>query len=326
MKPECLRAEGLAGAIALNEAGDGERSAYRAHIAACSSCRNELGGEHEIERTIGAIRAASVGETWVPALRVVGSVRRAYAARVWRLAGALAAFAAAVILGARFWAPVARQGSPAVGPIASVARVPAHPNAPQRKIATSARSVRHIVVLHHVVSVASEPIHLDALPPERLAYAPIRKAPDTKAAVGGSRQRRQSNIPVWRRNAPMPQPQVPAARTALSGRAESIEMAQPYSVTAVMPLRAIDPRVPKIAYLEGAQGTTAFEVHVTSQGKPASCTITSSSGYPSLDQSVCQAAMAVRYAPRLIDGRPTNGLYRDAFTFVVRSETIFPRM
>ena len=65
----CARAEILAGAIALGEARDDERQAYRAHLAHCSRCVNALGGEREIERTVRVVAAARDGERWEPDVR-----------------------------------------------------------------------------------------------------------------------------------------------------------------------------------------------------------------------------------------------------------------
>jgi anti-sigma factor RsiW len=65
----CARAEIVAGAIALGEAREDERHAYRAHLAHCSHCVNALGGEREIERTIGAVASARDSERWEPDLR-----------------------------------------------------------------------------------------------------------------------------------------------------------------------------------------------------------------------------------------------------------------
>jgi len=56
-------------------------------------------------------------------------------------------------------------------------------------------------------------------------------------------------------------------------------------------------------------------VLVDERGIPTKCVITKSSGYSILDKAVCKAAVAVRYTPKNIDGRPVAGTYRDAFTF-----------
>ncbi|MGC1381272.1 MAG: hypothetical protein WA814_09675, partial [Candidatus Baltobacteraceae bacterium] len=70
----CARAEVLAGAIALNEAGDAEREEYRRHLAGCANCLASLGGERAIERVMSVVGEARDAERWEPDLR--GGVRR----------------------------------------------------------------------------------------------------------------------------------------------------------------------------------------------------------------------------------------------------------
>jgi TonB family protein len=70
-----------------------------------------------------------------------------------------------------------------------------------------------------------------------------------------------------------------------------------------------------IAYSEGADGTTVFEVRIDEHGNPTKCIITKPAGYTVLDDAVCKAAMKARYTPKLVDGRAVPGVYRDAFTF-----------
>ena len=50
MPRECARAEVLAGAVALGEASDAERDAYRRHLAGCSRCIAAYGGERDRAR------------------------------------------------------------------------------------------------------------------------------------------------------------------------------------------------------------------------------------------------------------------------------------
>ena len=59
-----------------------------------------------------------------------------------------------------------------------------------------------------------------------------------------------------------------------------------------------------IAYDEGAEGTSVFEVPIDERGTPTKCVITKSSGYSVLDSAVCKAAMQAHYTPKMIDGRP----------------------
>jgi hypothetical protein len=93
---DCTLAERLAGAIAAGEAGDGERDAYRFHLASCARCVDELGGEREIERVMSAIAMARDSESWEPDLRSAVAGRRA-PRRSWALAGVLVAAAVAVV-------------------------------------------------------------------------------------------------------------------------------------------------------------------------------------------------------------------------------------
>lgn len=65
----CARAEIVAGAIALGEAREDERHAYRAHLAHCARCVNALGGEREIERTVRLVASARESERWEPDIR-----------------------------------------------------------------------------------------------------------------------------------------------------------------------------------------------------------------------------------------------------------------
>jgi Putative zinc-finger/TonB C terminal len=88
----CERAETLAGAIALGEANEVERNAYRAHLAACPSCLEAFGGEREIERVMAIAARAREDERWEPALRTVRDRRFQPAALVrWSTALATAA-------------------------------------------------------------------------------------------------------------------------------------------------------------------------------------------------------------------------------------------
>ena len=65
----CAAAEILAGAIALGEAGDEQRLAYREHLSTCRHCLVAIGGEREIERVIGIVAQARDQERWQPDLR-----------------------------------------------------------------------------------------------------------------------------------------------------------------------------------------------------------------------------------------------------------------
>ena len=66
---DCGQAEILAGAIALGEAGDAERNAYREHLSVCRRCLVSIGGEREIERVMSVIGQAREQEQWQPQAR-----------------------------------------------------------------------------------------------------------------------------------------------------------------------------------------------------------------------------------------------------------------
>lgn len=65
----CTTAEILAGAIALGEAGDEQRHAYREHLSTCRGCLATIGGEREIERVINVVAQARDQEQWQPDVR-----------------------------------------------------------------------------------------------------------------------------------------------------------------------------------------------------------------------------------------------------------------
>jgi hypothetical protein len=93
-RADCARAEALAGAIAIGEAGEAERNAYRAHLAQCAQCLRELGGEREIERVMNSVGQARETECWEPDLRST-LARRPTSHRVLAFAGVLAALVVA---------------------------------------------------------------------------------------------------------------------------------------------------------------------------------------------------------------------------------------
>jgi len=99
---DCAQAEKLAGAVALGEAGNAERDAYRSHLAGCRQCLDALGGEREIERVMAVAARARDSESWEPDLRA-SLVRRTRPRRAWALAAVLAA--AALVVGLRITLP-----------------------------------------------------------------------------------------------------------------------------------------------------------------------------------------------------------------------------
>ncbi len=335
MNKDCARVEILAGAIALGEASETERDDYRRHISACPSCLRALGGEREIERVMATVKHAAQSEVWEPVPLRAGERRMRTVRRAWSVGVSTAVLAIVASLGihtllaANVSAPVmvaARQAEPTrVSPlhVALERRAPEHSVAKAKPV-PPVQPQPKIVVVHNVITLKQTDR------PE--TKAPVRTTETTVAAEGAGvtvaapqPKRAASNVPVWRRNEAMPhadQSAVNAARAdttpVLAGHAESIAVAPSYMVREVTPIggdTAINPRPAPIAYAQGAEGTTAFEVSVDERGSPVKCTITKSSGYLSLDDAVCKAAMKARYSPRMVNGHTTTGIYRDAFTF-----------
>ena len=321
MNNQCGRAEVLAGAIALGEADEAQREEYRKHVAHCGSCLESLGGEREIERVMAVVAQARDAETWEPAQRRLGERSRT---RIWQAAAAALAAALAVSFSVHALLP-ALVHAPSIAPktvaLAHVAPLHAGPRkrvavsvpAPPRKVAKAASPRRRsIVVIHNVITHHGNVVTQTTTSTTEVAQA--QPAPVVTVPA--------SNVPIWRRDEAMPPltTQPPAATSApvFAGRAESMDVTPVTTVRNVMPLggdAAINPRPAPIAYAEDAEGTTAFEVEVDERGIPTKCTITKSSGYRVLDVAVCKAAMAARYSPRLVNGKATPGVYRDAFTF-----------
>jgi TonB family protein len=321
VKDRCTRAETLAGAIALGEATIAEREEYRRHIAGCARCLEELRGEREIERVMATIGAARESETWAP-VPVRWREPARSRARVWGTAAFAVCSAAALALSlhATIGAPVhpdlvghapmvVASEHDSVFHVALETRAHSKPKpilvaaAPAPKRAAAPR----LVVVHSVITRRGNNVTQTTIATTEVADAPI---PQMTAPP--------SNVPIWRRDEAMPRSDVPSPAPVLTGRAESIAVAPVQIVRDVEPVggdAAINPRPAPIAYAENAYGTTAFEVTVDDRGLPVRCAITKSSGFAALDVSVCKAAMAARYQPRLINGKAMLGVYRDAFTF-----------
>jgi TonB family protein len=151
---------------------------------------------------------------------------------------------------------------------------------------------------------------------KEIAYdPPVQSASSGDGANGAS-----SNVPPWRRAQSPASPHYAGVTspTLGSAHAESLTIAPVYSARDPEPQggeTAINPRPAAIAYQEGAEGTTAFEVMIDENGNPTKCIISKSSNWPVLDDAVCNAAMKVKYKPKMISGHPVPGIYRDAFTF-----------
>jgi hypothetical protein len=93
----CATAEILAGAIALGEAGDEQRHAYREHLSTCRHCVMAIGGEREIERVISIVAQARDQERWQPDLRRLRA-RVPTPGYAWKWGAGLAAVAAVFVV------------------------------------------------------------------------------------------------------------------------------------------------------------------------------------------------------------------------------------
>jgi TonB family protein len=302
----CRDAEIAAGAIALGEATETERDAYRLHLSRCVHCVQTIGGEREIERTMQRLVDAREAETWQPAVSPA-RLRPRPAGFAW----GMTAIAVAVV--AVSWIALPHPGSSSHGTIVASApvrtirttqrhglRVAAAP-APHRAT-VAATPERKLFVVHNVVQLTEPPttvrravahIAPAAHPNPPRAQAPTTSDERTVADTG------TTNLPQQAQHA------------------ESLALL-PAVVRDVVPVggeNAIAPHPARIAYYENAEGTTAIDVSVDERGTAVKCTVTKPSGYLVLDESVCAAAMRVRYIPRTINGRAVSGLYHDAFTF-----------
>jgi TonB family protein len=298
------------------------------HIAHCAQCLAELGGEHELERAAETVGAARESEVWEPQLGSIVRRRSRSLSPLVRFAAAFAlTFAAAsavlhyVTVPA---APLRAFAPPSAQSIAAAAHV-----VPQRQAATAQRK---LTVYHNVVQIARAPLSAATAPPSGVAQT-AAKAPEIAAVTvypqTPPQSAHHSSVPVWRD--PMWRTVARTTTTSLSetspqrvSSAESLSLGSFRSNTndprPVGGETAINPQPPMIAYAEGAEGTTAFEVLVDDRGLPTKCVITKPAGYRFLDEAVCKAAMKARYSPKTVDGRPVAGVYRDAFTFRVTSD------
>jgi protein TonB len=341
------RAEVLAGAITLGEATDAERHEYREHIAACRSCLDALGGEQEFERLASVVAEARDSEIWEPDVRPGLSRRAQRPSRLLRFG--LSAIGTAFVLSIAVHAAIVN----GVGRITTASN-PVVINAGSTRIVLEQRppvlrpqalpqvqapsrvsaAPRHMTVVHNVVQIARAPV---SAPVQRQAE-PQAASPREVAAVtvhpasAGAElhaKSRAARVPSWHTVAMTTTTALSESAPApLQQKAESLQMsmvvAPAYATREAAPLggeTAINPQVPMIAYDEGAQGTTVFEVQMDERGIPQKCTITRSSGFPVLDNAVCKAAMGVKYAPKTVNGRPVPGSYTDAFTFRMNNDT-----
>lgn len=322
------RAEVLAGAIALGEATDEERIEYRRHLAECGACLDSLGGEQEFARLSAAVTSARESEVWEPDVRgplmdrVNGAPRR-----VFKYGIGLLGVCVIISLIGHFVV-----GSTLAHPGIRMVADPVVINFEGNKIVLERRSTRDartpapatakpvMVVSHNVVTLRSPARSTQAAPKAETAKKEIAYAPPMEASRPATVPAAQSNVPPWRRG-PQPVARNVGGVTAAglgSAHAESLNIAPMYSTRDPEPLggeTSINPRPAAIAYSEGAEGTTAFEVMVDENGNPTKCVISKSSNWPVLDDAVCSAAMKVKYKPKTLNGHPVPGVYRDAFTF-----------
>lgn len=328
------RAEVLAGAIALGEATDEERLEYRRHLAQCGSCLQSLGGEHELARLNGVVAGARESEVWEPDVRGPLMDRVSTAPRrIFKYGLGLLGVCIIISLIGHFVV-----GSTLARPGVRMIADPVVINFEGNKIVLERRSTRDahtpapapakpVMVVSHNVVTLTRPAELSRATSSTRAKAVASKkeiayAPPAQSAPGaGDETRASSNIPPWRRSQSSAAQHYTAGITSPalgSAHAESLTIAPVYSARDPEPQggeTAINPRPAAIAYQEGAEGTTAFEVMIDEQGNPTKCVISKSSNWPVLDDAVCNAAMKVKYKPKMISGHPVPGIYRDAFTF-----------
>ena len=335
MLNDCARSEVLAGAVALGEATDVERDAYRRHLSTCRRCVATLGGEREIERTMQVVAQARDAERWEPDVRLALRDRVRATRHAWRFG--LSALAAAVVVALGIHAFVAagvkQIGVSPANPIVvgyDGQKIVLERRAPAYAVPVPAARPAHrtlghdLVLVHNVVTLKRPPVPPAAPKPAvRAAHAAGSAArPPARAAVRPAPASDGATSVADLSPSLHDKRSVAALRTVVTApppaqRAESIAVVPP-TIRDVAPLggeSAIEPRPLSIAYYENAEGTTAFDVSVDERGAPVKCTITKASGYLVLDEAVCRAAMHARYSPRTINGRAVASVYRDAFTF-----------
>ncbi|MGZ3532909.1 MAG: TonB family protein, partial [Vulcanimicrobiaceae bacterium] len=311
---------------------------YRQHLAECSACLRDLGGEREIERIATTVVQAREGEIWEPDLH--GSVASRLEARkkFWRFSLSFLSVCLAVsfLVHIVIVSGVARLTPTLADPITiagvritldhrPTATPKAAPPTPQRRL----------TIVHNVVQMSRAPIapvvppdvHIaktDPKKPQPQEISTVTVHPRVVEPSGGD-----SNVPIWRRGGGPDawRAMTTTTTTAYSGSApQAAERITPIQINAAYTTRepapiggetALSPKPAMIAYEEVPEGTwtSVFEVTIDERGNPTKCSITSTSGYPVLDDAVCKAAMGARYTPKSVNGRAVNGTYRDAFTW-----------
>lgn len=320
--------EALAGAIALGEASDADRRRYREHIAGCAECLQSLGGEHELERTAATVGAARDSEIWAPDGRNVFIARKRPPAGVLNFGAGFVLTAIAFALGLHYTtiAQPARM-APVASDVIAVHDVNPTP---------SLQLPRRLVVLHHVVQYARAPMVLPNPPHSGNPHTATVQKPSQIAMVTVYPQvPRTQNVtlqnaaqPNWRTVSRMTTTAISETAPQHFTSAESLQidsLRRAQTTRDAAPIggdTAINPQPPMIAYAEGAEGTTVFEVMIDERGAPAKCVIAQSSGYRFLDDAVCRAATKAHYTPKTVNGNPVPGVYRDAFTFRVNDNVV----
>lgn len=325
------RAEVLAGAITLGEATDEELLEYRRHLADCAKCLQSFGGEHELERLNSVVQEAHASEIWEPDVRGPLMDRvNLMPRRVARYGLGILGVCLCISLIGHFVAgsSFAQMIRPALADPLVISYegnkiVLEHRSVRDEKIPVAAQP-RTTVVEHNIVHMAAPQGLTKAKPMmthHEVAMAVTAVAHDTATAAESSSTYNASaaNVPPWQSALKKRAPAYTGPTiTAGSARAESLTIAATYSTREAVPEAgetAINPQPPAIAVQEGAEGTTAFEVLIDEQGTPTKCVITKPAGYVVLDETVCRAAMSVKYKPKTLNGKAVPGVYRDAFTF-----------
>lgn len=330
-RTDCARAETLAGAIALEEATDGERDAYRRHLASCGRCVDTLGGERDIERVMSVVARARDQESWEPDLRNALRDRSRSRRGAWTFGFGLAALAVAAslsihVIAAGTMRPIALAPNGAVAIADSVFHVNLERRSQPRAQIVASHPAAHpatvapppIHVTHNVVAVSVPAANPKPAKPQAAKAAQSSAAstdPALVAALPPSEQAKGSISSM----------QTQSAAPVYSHQAESIAVNPSRSIVVrdVAPVGGTLtlPNPPAIAGREMAaeglsRATATYALGVDERGTPIACQIQQSSGIAAIDESVCRAAMRAKFTPRTVNGKPTTSTYRDAFVFV----------
>ncbi|HTA38535.1 MAG TPA: TonB family protein [Candidatus Acidoferrales bacterium] len=330
-RTDCARAETLAGAIALEEATDGERDAYRRHLSSCAHCVETLGGERDIERVMSVVARARDQESWEPDLRNALRDRSRGRRGAWTFGFGLAALAVAASLSVHLIAAGTMRPI-ALAPQSTVAAVDSafHVNLERRS-----QPPAQVVASHpaaHPAAIAAQPIHVThnvvavAVPAANPKPAKAQTVRDAQSSAASTDPALVAALPPSERvQGSISSMQTQSAAPVYSHQAESIAVnpARSIVVRDVAPVGGTLtlPNPPSIAGREMAaeglsRATATYALAVDERGTPIACQIQTSSGITAIDESVCRAAMRAKFTPRTVNGKPTTSIYRDAFVFV----------